>query len=192
MTSEIQVLDVQIREQAGKGAARTTRREGQVPAVIYGAGQSPITISTCTREINKLAQKGGFRKSIFDLKLPDGTIIRAIPKEVQNHPVKDLPIHIDFLRLEKETMVTLDIPLEIVDQEKCTVLKRGGKLQVTCRRLKLRVPANKVPDSIVISLDGITGKKVIHISDIVLPEGCEPANKKDNTTILIVKAPVEK
>ncbi len=182
-------LEGQLRVDTGKGAARRLRMVGQVPAVVYATkADADISLGVPLKDLMVQVSKGAIRKTIFALNV-GGKQIRVIAKDLQLHPVKGTPIHVDFIRLEDNTMISIDVPIVLVDTDKAPILKRGGKLQVTSRRVRMRVPASNIPDQLTYSLAGIDGRKAVHLSDLVLPEGCAFVNKID-LTVFTIKPPV--
>lgn len=181
-------LSAETRERAGKGASRAMRREGRVPAVIYGGKKDPEPIHVNERELMKLLHTGHFMNSLIEVDL-GGAKTRALPKDVQFHPVSDRPLHVDFMRIGKGATITLDIPVHFVNQEESPGLKRGGVLNVVRHELELTCPADDIPGEIVIELDGLEVGDSIHISQVKLPEGVVSAIDDRDFTIAGVVAP---
>lgn len=181
-------LSAEARERAGKGASRAMRREGRVPAVIYGDKKDPEPIHLEERELVKMLQTGHFMNSLVTLHIgKDKT--NALPKDIQFHPVTDRPMHVDFLRIGKGASVTLDIPVSFVNEEASPGLKRGGVLNIVRHELELTCPADDIPSEIVVPLDGLEVGDSIHISQIELPEGVVSAIDDRDFTIAGVVAP---
>ena len=183
------ILEGADRTTSGKGPARRLRVAGRIPAVVYGGIGGTEAIDVPIKELLVSMRAGMLRRTIFALKRGDNTV-RIIAKDIQLHPVKDIPVHIDFLRLSDNSTIVLDVPIEVVDVDKAPVLKRGGKLQITTRRIRLRVPADAIPEKISVSLAGVDGRKVVHAADLTMPEGCSVVRSGDDLTILTVKPPV--
>ncbi|MGP1284137.1 MAG: 50S ribosomal protein L25/general stress protein Ctc, partial [Parasphingopyxis sp.] len=162
-------LSAEARERAGKGASRAMRREGRVPAVIYGDKKDPEPIHVEERALVKLLHTGHFMNSLVSLEL-GGSKTNALPKDVQFHPVTDRPMHVDFLRIGKGATVTLAVPVSFVNEEASPGLKRGGVLNVVRHELELTCPADDIPSEIVVALDGLEVGDSIHISQVELPE----------------------
>ncbi len=181
-------LSAETRERAGKGASRAMRREGRVPAVIYGEKKEPEAIHVGERELMKLLHTGHFMNSLVEVSVGDGKT-RALPKDVQFHPVTDRPLHVDFLRIGKGATITLDIPVSFVNQEESPGLKRGGVLNVVRHELELSCPADDIPGEIVIDLEGLEIGDSIHISEIKLPDGVTSYIDDRDFTIAGVVAP---
>jgi large subunit ribosomal protein L25 len=149
--SETKQLSAARRERAGKGAARAIRREGRVPAVIYGGGQEPVTISLDFKETNRLIYAGHFLTTVFNIDV-DGAKIRAIPRDYQLDVVRDFPLHVDFLRLGKDATVRVEIPVHIVGQDVSPGLKAGGALNIVRHTVEFVVPADNIPDFITVDV----------------------------------------
>ncbi len=181
-------LSAETRERAGKGASRAMRREGRVPAVIYGEKKDPEPIHVEERALMKLLHTGHFMNSLVEVTLGSDTT-RALPKDVQFHPVTDRPLHVDFLRIGKGATITLDIPVSFVNHEESPGLKRGGVLNVVRHELELSCPADDIPGEIVIELDGLEVGDSIHISQVKLPAGVTSAIDDRDFTIAGVVAP---
>jgi large subunit ribosomal protein L25 len=179
-------LAAQRREGVGKGAARAVRREGRVPAVIYGAGQPPIAISLNYKETNTLIYAGHFLTTVFEIDV-EGTKVRAIPRDYQLDRVRDFPLHVDFLRLAEGSTVRVEVPVHVVGQEASPGLKGGGSLNLVRHAIELIVPADAIPESITIDVSKAKVGDSIHISAIQLPAGAKVAagGEKDQTIITI-------
>lgn len=175
------------RDRAGKGAARAVRREGRVPAVIYGGGDAPQTISLDYKETNKLIYAGHFLTTIFEIEV-DGKKTRAIPRDYQLDPVKDTPVHIDFLRITRGQNLTVNVPVHVVDQDKAPGLKDGGVLQIIEHTLSLSAPADAIPEAINVSVGGLNVGETVHLQDIKLPKGVT-AVSQENLTLVSLLAP---
>jgi large subunit ribosomal protein L25 len=185
--SEVLDLVAEVRERAGKGASRAIRREGRVPAVIYGEKQEPASIHVEEKILMKLLHTGHFFNSVVMLDV-DGKKIRTLPKDVQFHPVTDRPLHADFLRIGEHTKVNVDVPVHFKDEELSPGLKKGGVLNVVVHDLGLSVDAAEIPEEIVISLKGLEVGESIHLSQIKLPKGAT-ATDTDDVTIATIVAP---
>lgn len=186
--SDALTLPAETRERAGKGASRALRREGRIPAVIYGGKEEPTTIHVEEKELVRQLMTGHFMNSIVMIEL-GGKTVRTLPKDVALNPVTDRPVHADFLRLAKDAKVEVLIPVVFINEEASPGLKKGGVLNVVRHELDLVCEADKIPSEIVID---VTGKEVgdsIHISEIVLPEGSESAITDRDFTIATLVAP---
>ncbi|MBP8235388.1 MAG: 50S ribosomal protein L25/general stress protein Ctc, partial [Rhizorhabdus sp.] len=168
--SEVLDLSAEVRERAGKGASRAIRREGRVPAVVYGNKQEPTSIHIEEKVLMKMLHTGHFFNSVVMLDV-GGEKIRTLPKDVQFHPVTDRPLHADFLRIGEHSTVSVDVPVRFVDEDLSPGLKRGGVLNIVVHDLGLTVDAAMIPDEIVVSLKGLEVGDNIHLSQIKLPKG---------------------
>lgn len=180
-------LTASLRERTGKGAARATRREGKIPAVIYGAGEAPVSVALEYRSVERRIFGGGFLTTIGMIDL-DGSKIRVIARDFQLDPVKDVPLHVDFLRIAAGAMLTLEIPVHFENEEASPGIKRGGVLNVVRHTVELHCPADAIPDSITCDLTGLDINDSIHISSVTLPEGVTPTIDRD-FTIATIAAP---
>ena len=183
--SKIKQLTAQSRERAGKGAARAVRREGRVPAVIYGAGKPPVSISLDFKETNTLIYAGHFLTTVFDITI-GGETIRAIPRDDQLDVVRDFPIHVDFLRLGEGAAVRVEVPVHVVGQATSPGLKAGGILNLVRHSVEFMVPADKIPDFIEIDVSNAKVGDSIHISSVKLPEGAKPIISDRDFTIATI------
>ena len=176
------------RDRAGKGAARALRREGRVPAVIYGDKKDPISISIPFKETEIQIQKGGFLTHILTVDV-DGEKIRVIPRDYQLDVVRDFPMHVDFLRVSRSTRITVGVHVTFINEDTCPGLKRGGALNIVRREVEVECPATEIPESIVIDLKDADIGDSIHISAVTLPEGVAPTITDRDFTIVTVAAP---
>jgi large subunit ribosomal protein L25 len=182
--SDTLTLSAETRDRAGKGASRALRREGRVPAVIYGNKEEPKSIHLNERELVKLLGTGHFFNSVVMI---DGQ--RTLPKDVAFHPVTDRPLHVDFLRISEHATVTVAVPIVFVDDEEAPGIKRGGVLNVVRHEIELVVDAAEIPDQIEISLKGLEVGDSLHISAVTLPKGATPSITDRDFTIATVVAP---
>ncbi len=176
------------RDRAGKGAARALRREGRVPAVIYGDKKDPISISIPYKETELQIRKGGFLTHILTVDV-DGEKIRVIPRDYQLDVVRDFPIHVDFLRVSRSTRITVGVHVTFLNEESCPGLKRGGALNIVRREVEVECPATEIPEAIVIDLKDADIGDSIHISAIDLPDGVTPTITDRDFTIVTIAAP---
>jgi large subunit ribosomal protein L25 len=174
----------ELRNGAGKGVARATRRMGRVPAVIYGDKQEPMNISLDYKEILGLASKTTFFNHLVKLKV-GGKDIQVLPRDVQLDPVTDRPIHVDFLRVSASTKVTVLVPAVFTNQDKCTGLRRGGVLNIVRREIELRCSPMAIPEVLSFSLEGLDIGASIHIDAVQLPDGVSPLTKRNFTVATI-------
>ncbi len=186
--SDALTLPAETRERAGKGASRALRREGRIPAVIYGGKEEPIAIHVEEKELTRQLMTGQFMNSIVQIEL-GGDKVRAIPKDVALHPVSDRPMHADFFRLAKGGKIEVSVPVVFINEEDSPGLKKGGVLNVVRHELELVCENDKIPGEIEID---VTGKEVgdsLHISEIQLPAGSESAITDRDFTIATLVAP---
>ncbi|OAM74210.1 50S ribosomal protein L25/general stress protein Ctc [Devosia elaeis] len=182
------VLKAQAREGVGKGAAREVRRQGRVPAVIYGDKKPPVTVSVEFKDALKFIYAGGFKSHILDLDV-DGTVHQVIPRDYQLDVVKDQPIHIDFLRVSGNSTLHVEVHVNFINEDKSPGLKRGGTLNVVRHTVELIAPANKIPEEITVDLSGTDIGDSLHISAVTLPKGVKAAITDRDFTIATVVAP---
>jgi large subunit ribosomal protein L25 len=178
-----------VRSGGGKGAARSVRREGRIPGVIYGGGEPAQSISVDYKTLNQLIYAGHFLTTIFEIDV-EGRKERVIPRDYQLDVVKDTPLHVDFLRLKSGSSLRVEVPVHFVNQEASPGLKRGGALNIVRHSVEMRVPADNIPDSITADLTGLDFNDSLHISAISLPEGCKPVIVGRDFTIATISPPV--
>jgi len=183
--SDMLTLSAETRERAGKGASRAVRREGRVPAVIYGNKQEPLSIHLEEKALVKMLSSGHFMNSVVMIEA-GGQTTRTLPKDVQFHPVSDRPIHVDFLRISEHAQVHVNVPVHFTDEEASPGIKRGGVLNIVVHDLELICDAAHIPEEISISLSGLEVGDTIHISNITLPKGAKAAAGDDLTLATIV------
>ena len=186
--SEQLTLPAEARDRAGKGASRTLRREGRVPAVVYGEKKEPLSIHVEEKLLNKMLSTGHFMNSVVMVEV-GGTPHRTLPKAVDFHPVTSRPIHVDFLRIGEHTKVTVGVPVRFDNEEASPGLKRGGVLNVVQHELQLVCDAASIPNEIHIPLDGLDIGDSIHIGQVQLPEGVTAANQDEDFTVATIVAP---
>jgi len=188
MMSDQLVLSAETRDRGGKGASRELRRNGRVPAVIYGGKEEPLMIHVEEKLLMKQLMTGHFMNSILMIEV-DGKQVRTLPKDVAFHPVKDRPIHADFLRISKDAKVQVAVPVIFINEEASPGLKRGGVLNVVRHELELICDSDKMPDDIQIDVTGYDVGDSIHISNVALPKGSESAITDRDFTIATIVAP---
>ena len=186
--SEQLVLSAEARERAGKGASRAIRREGRVPAVIYGDKQTPVAIHVEEKALIRALSNGHFMNTVVMIDI-GGAQARTLPKDVQFHPVTDRPLHVDFLRIGEHSTVHVNVPVRFVNDEEAPGIKRGGVLNIVRHELELICDAASIPEEIVIDLTGYDVGDSIHISAVVLPEGSRSGIEDRDFTIATVVAP---
>jgi large subunit ribosomal protein L25 len=181
------ILEATAREGTGKGAARTARRNGYVPGVIYGGGEPPQAINVKFNVLLKLLKKGKFMSSLHDVQV-DGVSNRVVCRGVQKDVVKDLPVHIDFQRLSDTSRIKLLIPVEFENQATAPGIKRGGVLNVARHEVELSVIAGDIPEKLVVDIGAGEIGDVFKISTVTLPPGVKPTIDRD-FTIASIAAP---
>ncbi|GGE86870.1 50S ribosomal protein L25/general stress protein Ctc [Stappia taiwanensis] len=182
------VLKASARDRVGKGAARSLRREGLVPAVIYGGKQPALPIAIPAKESTIALHRGGFMTHLGTIDV-DGTSHLVIAKDYQLDPVRDDLIHVDFLRVAKGSELTVEIPVQFLNEETCPGIKAGGMLNVVRHTVEMTVPAEAIPDALVIDLAKANVGDSIHISAVEIPEGCAPTITDRDFTIATIAAP---
>ncbi len=183
--SEQLTLSAETRERAGKGASRAMRREGRVPAVIYGNKEEPLPIHLEEKALVKMMSNGHFMNSVVMIDV-GGEQTRTLPKDVQFHPVTDRPLHVDFLRIGEHSRVTVAVPIRFTGEEESRGLKRGGVLNAVRHELELVCDAAEIPDEIEISLAGLDIGDSLHISAVTLPQGVTSAITDRDFTIATI------
>jgi large subunit ribosomal protein L25 len=186
--SEALTLPAEARDRAGKGASRALRREGRVPAVIYGGNEEPTPIHVEAKELVRQLGSGHFMNSIVMIEV-GGKPVRTLPKDVALHPVTDRPLHVDFLRLALDAKIHVAIPVVFVNEEASPGLKKGGVLNVVRHELELVCESDKIPEEILLDVTGLDVGDSIHISHVKLPEGSASAITDRDFTIATVVAP---
>ncbi len=182
--AEIKTLAATVRSGTGKGAARSVRREGKIPGVIYGGGEAPTPITLNHRDLNKLIYAGHFLTTIFEIDI-DGKKERAIPRDYQLDVVRDTPLHVDFLRLKAGSRIKVGVPVHFINQDIAPGIKRGGSLNIVLHTIELMAPADNIPEAIAIDLDGLNFNDSVHIQSVKLPENCTPIDRSNFTIVTI-------
>ena len=186
--SEQLTLPAEARDRAGKGASRALRRDGRVPAVVYGEKKEPLSIHVEEKQLAKMLHSGHFMNSVVMIDYK-GKAHRTLPKAVDFHPVSSRPIHVDFLRIGEHTKVTVAVPVRFDNDEESPGLKRGGVLNVVQHELEIVCDAAHIPNEIHIDLTGLEIGDSIHISEVKLPEGVTPAIDDRDFTVATIVAP---
>ncbi|MCC6000012.1 MAG: 50S ribosomal protein L25/general stress protein Ctc [Pararhodobacter sp.] len=179
MAGEIPDLIAEVRTGTGKGAARLSRREGKVPGVVYGGGAEPLSIDLNYNYLLKRLKEGRFLSKLWNLKVEGHEDVRVICRGVQRDVVKDLPMHVDLMRLRRTSRIKLFINVEFINHAAAPGLKKGGTLTVVRPEVELNVVAGDIPEKITVDLTGKQIGDVIHISDVVLPEGAKVTVDRD-------------
>lgn len=186
--SDLLTLSAEARDRAGKGASRHLRREGRVPAVIYGNNEEPTTVHLEEKALMKALHTGHFMNSVVMIELA-GASVRTLPKDVSFHPVTDRPLHADFLRISEHAKVTVEVPVHFINELAAPGIKRGGVLNIVRHELELVCDAAEIPDEIAIDLTGYEVGDSIHISQVALPAGVASAITDRDFTIATIVAP---
>lgn len=186
--AEIKTLAATTRARVGKGAARSTRREGRIPAVIYGGGDPAEAIELDFRETNKLIYAGHFLTTQFDIEVA-GAVQRVIPRDYQLDPVKDQPLHVDFLRLKPGSTLKVEVPVHLVNQDTCPGVKKGGSVNVVRHSIEMRVPADNIPDAVTVDAGALDINDSVHLATLPLPAGCRATQPERDFTIANITPP---
>lgn len=186
--SDTIALPAEPRERVGKGAARAVRRAGRVPAVIYGDRKDPLTISLDPRDVDRELHRPGFFATLYDVEV-GGKKHRVLPRDVQLDPVSDRTVHVDFLRVAQDTEVTVNVPVNFVNEEESPGLKRGGVLNIVRHEIEFSCRADAIPQQIELDLTGLEIGDSVHISMVKLPDGVTPTITDRDFTIATVAAP---
>ena len=162
------VLDVEVRESTGSGGARAVRNAGKLPGILYGGGKAPVPIAVNLNAFKKSLYTGKLNGHLVTLKYGEETQ-KVIAKSIEFHPVTDTPIHFDLLRVDEHDKIKISVPVHFKNHELSPGLKKGGALNVTLHELEIQVPADHIPEDIIVDLTGIEIGQSIHISDLKLP-----------------------
>ena len=186
--SDMTTISASERERVGKGSARAARRAGLVPAVIYGDKKDPVGITMEAREITKIVHQPGIFGRLLEIDVA-GTKSTVLTRDIQFHPVSDVVMHLDFLRVSQSATVAVAVPVEFINEDKCPGIKIGGVLNVVRYEVELNCPATAIPEKITIDLDGVKIGDSIHISAIPLPEGVSPTITDRDFTVATLASP---
>jgi large subunit ribosomal protein L25 len=184
---EIMSLSAEPRERAGKGASRATRREGRVPAIVYGDMQEPVLISLEPRELGRALARPGFFATLVDIQL-DGTTHRTLPRDIQYHPVTDTPLHADFMRVGAGAQVTVAVPVVFINHERSPGLRRGGILNIVRHGIEMVCSVDNIPERLVVDLDGLEIGDSVHSGAVQMPEGARPVIHERDFTVASIAA----
>ncbi len=179
MAGEIPDLVAQERTGTGKGAARQARRDGLVPGIVFGGEKDPLPINLPFNELFKKLKAGRFKSTLFNMKIEGHEDVRVICRDVQRDVVKDLPTHVDFMRLRRTSKINLFIPVEFVGEEASPGLKKGGVLTIVRPEVELVVTAGDIPESVTVDLSGLQIGDTVTISSVTLPAGAKPTIDRD-------------
>ncbi len=188
--AETKSLAASVRSGTGKGAARSVRREGRIPGVIYGGGDAPAAITLAFRDVNKVIYAGHFLTTIFEIDV-DGAKERVIPRDYQLDPIKDRPLHVDFLRLKAGTRLRVDIPVVITGTESSPGVKLGGVVNIVRHSLDLKVGADAIPENVIVDVSKMEIGDSLHLGDVELPQGARLAQRGLNPTVVTLAPPAE-
>ncbi|MEP1209378.1 MAG: 50S ribosomal protein L25/general stress protein Ctc [Rhizobiaceae bacterium] len=186
--SDTNKLEAQARDRVGKGAARELRRNSMVPAVIYGDKKPPLGIALPHKDVTMRVYGGGFMTTILSIDV-DGESHQVLPKDYQLHPVSDKVLHVDLLRVSRRTVVTVEIPVNFINEEECPGLKAGGVLNIVRHTVEVNVPATSIPEGFEIDLTPFDVGDSINISSVDLPEDVEPTITDRDFTIATIATP---
>ncbi|MDY0883899.1 50S ribosomal protein L25/general stress protein Ctc [Dongia soli] len=186
--SAVQSVSAELRDRAGKGAARATRRAGRVPAVIYGDKQEPMLISLEPKELDRLVHKKAFFATLLDIDIK-GKKHRVLPRDVQFHPVTDVTEHLDFQRIGKDTKIHVNVPVVVKNEAAAPGIKRGGVLNLVRHEIPFICSPEYIPQEIVVDLTGLDIGASVHISSLELPQGATPAIRERDFTVVTIGAP---
>ena len=190
MAGEIPDLQAQERTGTGKGAARAARREGMVPGIVFGGDKAPLPINIPFNALLKRLRKGRFKSTLLNLQVEGHDDVRVICRDVQRDVVKDLPTHVDFMRLRRTTKVNLFIHVDFINHDNCPALRKGGVLTVVRNEVELNVTAGDIPDHLTVDLSKVQRiGDVVTISQVDLPEGAELVIKDRDFVICNISAP---
>jgi large subunit ribosomal protein L25 len=181
----VKEIKATARPRAGKGAARAERRAGRVPGVIYGDHKPPITISLDYDDLRQKIHAGRFLTTIYDLEL-DGVKHRVIPRDFQLDPVRDAPIHVDFMRLGEGAEIRVAVPVRVVKADVSPGVKRGGTVNLVTHTIDVQCRPEAIPDAIEVDVSGLEINYSKHLSDITFPPGVKPLSRVDLTLVTIV------
>jgi large subunit ribosomal protein L25 len=177
-------LEAFARDKNGKGAARSLRRDGKVPAVLYSKNSAPVSIAVKSNELRQEYMRGRFRSRLIELTL-DGKVIKALPKDVQFHPVSDQIEHVDFIKIESGVAVNVQIPVKFVGQEKSIGLKKGGVLNIVRHEIEFHCLPEAIVAHIEINIEQMDIGDSVHINDVSLPAGITPVIKRNFTVATV-------
>jgi large subunit ribosomal protein L25 len=187
--TEVTTLAATLRDRAGKGAARATRRAGSVPAVIYGAKQAPVCIAIEPKLLWAEMHKSGFTTKLFEIDLGEGGKHRCLARDVQLHPVTDKPLHVDFLRVAADARLHIAIPVHFVNQDKAPGIKKGGVLNIEHHTIGVTCSPDNIPHEIVVDLAGKDIGHAVHVGDLALPAGVTPYHLDAGETVATIAPP---
>ena len=186
--AELGTITGTVRERTGKGAARQARREGRVPGVVYGGDDEPLSIAVDRNVLERVLHQPGFFARLFELNVGSDKI-SVLARDIQLHPVNEVPLHVDFLRVAKDAKIEVEIPVHFLREEASPGLKRGGVLNIVRHEVELLCPANAIPEFLEVDLTGLEIGDSVHIPSIALPEGVTPTITDRDFTVATFAAP---
>jgi large subunit ribosomal protein L25 len=181
-------LSATMRDRVGKGSARTARKSGFIPAVIYGDRKKSLSINLDANTFRKLMSQPGIFSQILTIEVGDSSN-SVLARDIQFHPVTDVPLHIDFLRVSEGASITVAVAVEFINHEDSPGLKGGGVLNIVRHEVEVNCPVTAIPEKLTVDLDGTIVGDSIHISAVSLPEGVEPTISDRDFTIATIAAP---
>ncbi|MBR9971872.1 50S ribosomal protein L25/general stress protein Ctc [Magnetospirillum sulfuroxidans] len=190
--TEISAIAAELRDRAGKGAARATRREGKVPGVIYGGKQEPLCIAIDPRVIWAELHKPGFKTRLFDVDLAAGGKHRCLCRDVQFHPVTDQPLHIDLMRVSADAIVHVKVPVHVTNADKSPGVKAGGVVTLELHEVEVTCAPDLIPSELVIDLTGKDVGYSVHVDQLGLPAGVTPYHVGAKAAVLTIVPPTVK
>lgn len=186
--SEMENFVVEVRERTGTGAARATRRAGRVPGTLYGGGEPPVSLDMSFNQVKKAYLAGSFAQRLAKL-THEGKEQLVIARDVQLDPVKDLPIHVDLMRVDDKTMINVEVAVRFINEEQSPGIKRGGVLNIVRHTVELLCPATAIPEYLEGDLTGLDINDGLHISAFTLPEGVRPTITDRDFTVATIAPP---
>ena len=188
--SDNDTITAEIREDLGKGAARAARRAGMVPGVVYGLNADPLAIAVNIRQVNRLINSGSFFSTLYTLNAGKETM-KVLARDLQQHPVTDVAMHMDFLRVSADTAIAVEVQVTFINEETCRGLLDGGILNVVRYAVEVMCRPDAIPEEIVVDLEGFELGESVHISNVTLPDGVEPTITDRDFTIATIVAPAK-
>jgi large subunit ribosomal protein L25 len=185
MMASVQEMKATVRPKGGKGAARAARRSGSVPGVIYGENKPPIMVQIDHAELRKRIYAGRFLTTLFHVDV-DGTKHRVIPRDFQLDPVKDQPLHVDFLRVSEGALIRVNVAVHVLNAEQSPGVKRGGAVNVVTHTVQVMCPAESIPTAIDVDISDVDINHSKHLSDVKLPPNVRVIAQGDITLVTVV------
>ena len=183
--ANVHVIRAVARPKGSKGAARAERRAGRVPGIIYGDGKPPLPISLDYNDLRQRIYAGHFLTTIHDVEI-EGEKHRVIPRDFQLDAVRDLPLHVDFMRLGEGATIRVNIPIHVTNADRSPGVKRGGTINIVTHAIEVRCPADAIPNAIEVDVDGLEINHSRHLSDVALPEGVRVLAGREVTLVTVV------